>query len=64
MKGPRDSLWRVLAWSVAAIGLIWGFVQSQTKTVRIVIETESGSIEAEERSGSRASNGCKLPQIC
>lgn len=47
MKGPRDSLWRVLAWSVAAIGLIWGFVQSQTKTVRIVIETESGSIEAE-----------------
>jgi peptidyl-prolyl cis-trans isomerase A (cyclophilin A) len=38
---------RFIAWTCAVIGLIWGFAEGQTKTVRIVIETELGSIEAE-----------------
>jgi peptidyl-prolyl cis-trans isomerase A (cyclophilin A) len=38
---------RLIAWTCAVVGLIWGFAQGQAKTVRIVIETELGSIEAE-----------------
>jgi len=47
MSGTCGSPLRFIAWTFAVIGLIWGLAEGQTKTVRIVIETELGSIEAE-----------------
>ncbi len=47
MSNTSGSPLRFVAWTCAVIVLIWGFAEGQTKTVRIVIETELGSIEAE-----------------